>query len=160
MVRHQCDKNNRIHLFLGHNKFRKVHWTNSRQLFCFNWSVEARDYGFVQRDCATAHTRCNSMAVLQTVFWYRINCPHLWPVRSPDLTTFGEVWKKSLKGNTYQSNPRKQDELKQIIRSAVATICRQFQKVFNNPFTSCQAGHFQHLLQHAEVVLCILSAEV
>ena len=149
MVRHQCDKNKRIHLFFGHNKFRKVHWTNSRQLFCFNWSVEARDYGFVQRDCATAHTRCNSMAVLQTVFWYRINCPHLWPVRSPGLTTCGEVWKetyiKAIQANRTNLNKSLGAQLRQfvdnfkrylIIRSPVVKQVWELKQGISNTYSS------------------------
>ena len=83
----------------------------------------------------------------------RIVSKHLWPPRSPDLTTCDYFLWGQLKNTEYESNPRTIQEMKENIDHAVAAIKvtmlnRVYQNVIRRVQMCIDAGvnHFQQLL--------------
>ena len=76
----------------------------------------------------------------------------LWPLQSPDLTSYDFYWWKSLKNKVCKTNPHTLEELRYDICSEISTISGEELHIVNHIFLSCNEciwlgeQHFQHLL--------------
>jgi hypothetical protein len=89
------------------------HWymNNILNPFFHQQTAEERNYGYFQKENATAHANDNSMGPIHDVFDDRIISKGLWPPRSPDLSSCDFCMWGNSKGNNPHTTEALQNEI-------------------------------------------------
>ena len=99
-------KNIQHHPLFGHNKIRKLHWTNYPP-FIEHLSDNLTEGEFLKQDGATAHTATYFTVIALDIFKARVASCSLWSALSPSMTTGDcSLW-INLKGSTCKYDQKK-----------------------------------------------------